>query len=483
MNTVKTVTSRVSSRPSETNSPSVQDKLQRRVLMVVPHRIRDLEGRALIAYHLEREYGHHTRLCTPDALNRSLEEYSPDLLLVDDVGWGTRAELVRRAKSLGCKVVLLPVFGLTDNDSDCLRAAGKWTDTAGLIDGFLCWGPYSQRILLDGQLAPESKFHVVGSSRFDFYAAPYTALAKTRKDLLEPLGVLHPERPLIVWATSTPQFARDRAQEIRNKVEGSLIPEDEAIIEIEEEERQFNENSKTVFALAKRNPNWNVVIKVHPLESVDSYFPLREQASNIYIAFDAPIRDFLIRCDVLLQRGCTTASEAWMLNRPVVELSIEGARRNWAPQEYLAGNHKTVTVEEAERAITDYLSGTGISPDQQQARVDFISENYFRIDGQSSARCAGLIHTLLTPPVHSDPDHLRIRELCAALRRQRNSVSDTRWSNRIKDFLGVDRHTTLRAWRQLNPKARKHRPLVASREISQTMVDQLHLAFDRLHQN
>jgi surface carbohydrate biosynthesis protein len=432
-----------------------------------------------LAYHLKSAHGYDVELCGPDLLAARLLEYAPDALVLDDLGWVGRGELVRLAKRLNIRAVVVPVAGLFETTEEELRAAGKATGVAPLIDAYLSWGEAVRASLLSNGLMSSAQVHAVGCPRFDLYSEPYLRLMQPKDVFLGQLGIRDPEAPVILWATSTPQFARGVERELRHKVQHHLIPEDQARTELDEEAIQFREHSRVVVELARRHSDWNFIVKVHPLEPVDAYVALTRDLANLRVAFQAPIREFLFHCDVLLQRGCTTAAEAWMLKKPVLELSIGEYRCHWVPPGYAEGNHVVTSVDEAENAIARYLGGLPMPEAQRRARDAIASAFYFRADGRASQRCAQHIADLLSPPAYTDGDQARTRASVDVERRRRATAEAVRLPSRLKAMLGVDPGTSLRPWKRWLPGGGSGalRYVRADREIEPAMIEALYESF------
>ena len=319
----------------------------------------------------------------------------PDALVIEDLTWVGRADLVRRARSLNVRVAALPVAGLFETKQEILRAAGQATGVSGLVHRYLAWGEATAQVLLEAGVMSAEQLRAVGSPRFDLYREPYLALMQSRDDFLRLYDFDRPAAPLIVWATNTPQFARGYARELKARVERTLIPEAEAREELTEEATQFQHHSRAVAELARRHPDWNFIIKVHPLEPVDHYRPLAAEHRNIRIAFEAPIREFLYHADVLLQRGCTTAAEAWIARQARARARDRGVHPALGAARVYRRQPSGPEVDEAEDAIRDISAGPHGVP-QLAARAAFARE--YRCDGRASERCAREIDTLVTAP-------------------------------------------------------------------------------------
>ena len=59
----------------------------RKILFIVPYKARDLEGHALVGYHLKDKYGIEAIFTNGYHLERKILEYAPDALVLDHLAW------------------------------------------------------------------------------------------------------------------------------------------------------------------------------------------------------------------------------------------------------------------------------------------------------------------------------------------------------------------------------------------------------------
>jgi hypothetical protein len=302
-----------------------------------------------------------------------------------------------------------------------------------------------------------------------------------RADFLEQLGFANSDAPVILWATNTSYASRNAQKMLHRQVARARKPEAEVRAHIADHVTQLREHSKVMLALAQRHPEWNIVIKVHPAEWINPYVELARQARNLRVAFDAPIRDFLYHCDVLVQRNCTTATEAWMLNKPVINLEVGQYLRN-VRDEYRNGNHVVNSLDEAEAAIRSYLKGKPIADEQARARDAFIADFYDRVDGKASERAAELIHKTISPPSYLDADQCQTQERTKTAYLEWRESENARLANRVKDLLRIDRTSSLRFWTRFTRREPSDNlgVFTAEAEITAPMITEIYQRFDSL---
>lgn len=456
-----------------------------RILILVPNVPRDLEGHALVAHHLRTRYGHRVELCTSAELDEKTLSYAPDVLVLDRID--TRISLTRRARQLGMKVVLLPTVGfLQEGLAVEARRAGGLVHGEQVLDLCFTWGSHGRNKLLEQTELAEGQVSAVGAPRFDVYCQPFLSLCESRESLLRGVGIDAPDAPLVVWSTNT--YHR-RTQDLAASVDGAVatgVPEAEIRAQLDDEGTSYREMAKLVTILAARHPEWSFLIKLHPSELPGPYRELAEDAPNIHLCADARIRDVLYHCDALLTHCSTTATEAWMLGKPVLEVML-GHYLVPSPREYLEGSHAVADIDEIERLLGQYLATppAAVPDDQQGARDAFLSDVYYRIDGKASERCAEEIDALLSPPRHTVEQQAAIRAAAGAAHRRWRSGVARRPSNRLRRLLGLPADAPLRFWKRefwRGSAERSDRPPALRHELDAEMIGELYRRFDSVLQ-
>ena len=253
-------------------------------------------------------------------------------------------------------------------------------------------------------------------------------------------------------------------------------PEAEIRAEFEDDGTEFREVSQLVLALSQRHPDWNFIVKIHPSELEKPYKQLYAQQPNVKIASTVGVRELLYHCDLLLQRWSTTATEAWMLGKPVIEFTA-GSYNLKEPSEYLECSDVAKDHEQAAKIIRSYLSGASIPHEEQRARESFISKLYYRVDGKAAERCAERIHKLISPPNYTNENQVQTRAAIIKKYLDWKRWQDRRFANRIKDAFNIDREVSLRFWHRQFATAPKNR---VGLQIKQEEIDSLHQRFSQV---
>jgi len=455
----------------------------RRFLLTVPIHRRDLEGHALVAYHLERRHGHEVVFSNVPGLEEAMLRHAPDVVVLDRID--TRLRVGRLAKSLGMKVALLPTVGFTPGGTEIeARRAGKLIPTDRLVDCCFTWGDQARQTVLAHTSLTASQVHTVGCPRFDCYSEPYLSLVEPREVLLQRLGLVATSAPLVVWTTNTYHV---RTADVESTVAGAVasgVPEPEIREHLAHEGTAFRDLADATAAVARAHPEWNFLIKLHPAETGEPYRAIAAGAPNIALAGDVRIRDVLYHCDALLANCSTTATEAWMLGKPVFEV-VFGSYSVAMPPGYLESNYVVRCLSDLDSLLQERLKTprAPLPESQVRSRSEFLGRVYHRIDGKASERCAARLDELVSPARHTSADQVRVRVACASACSAWEATAAARFSNRVKAVLGMSRETSLRFWKPSfwRSRGRPRSPFIWDEAVTPQMVEPLFAQFDRAH--
>lgn len=442
-------------------------RAERRVLISVPRPSRDLDGLALVAYHLSRRHGVAATFCMPDDVDEACVRQAPDAIVLDILGWDSRVRQVALATALGMRVVIVPVAGLYPSDAD--HVAGLDPEARARVDRFLVWGSRSAEHLEAHGISP-SRICTVGVPRFDFYHPRYHLLLGTREEFLGRQGFDGASAPILVWATGTPEADGLSDDQIAERAELGGLTEEQIRREIGEQRTVFRDHSALIIELARRHRDWVVIIKVHPRESPLKYASLVRGEPNVRLATNEPARMFLYHCDALLQCGSTTSTEAWLLDKPVIQLPSTAAWNDELPPLYHRANQDVADLEDCERVLRDNLGGAAETAERREARETFVQENFFASDGMAAERCAAEIAALILPPARSDAESGQSAALAREAMHSGLRSESATWASRVKDAIGISRERSLRPWRWARRGAAVMRP-------TPEVVDELYRGF------
>ena len=282
-----------------------------------------------------------------------------DGLLNDAQSWAQRLA-ARRRRGLAIQLArrLLHSWGLLPSlamygASECRRVA--------------VWGEGTRDLMVEYGVLPE-KIVVTGSPRFD----RWFALARDRT------SIQHNDkskRRLLYAAWLLSHW----------KV-GSYAEDCRVIASLE--------------ALARHEPDWEIVVRPHPSEKIESYQHIFESLGVKHLKLDqkSSLLSALSDCALIMTYGSTVAIEGMILGKPVLCLPMDPVQ---APLYVREGAVVAVdSLDDLGDWIKAVLSDSKLQTELTQRRQAFISRHLGYTDGTSSSRVARLIESsLLEYPV------------------------------------------------------------------------------------
>lgn len=143
-------------------------------------------------------------------------------------------------------------------------------------------------------------------------------------------------------------------------------------------------------------PDEELVIKLHPEESVEDYRRLLREIGreNVIVCKDISIYDLLNACSFMMTTHSTTALEAMMFDKPVLCVDFTGK----APIEFYTDDGAALGVKKKDELvpmIDRVLHDRNTRQELKKAREVFLSKHIHKPDGKTSKRIAELIIDLI----------------------------------------------------------------------------------------
>lgn len=451
---------------------------ERIVYFITPYKSRDLAGNALVGHFLERNFGLKAVYLNGYNVYNKIRKFKPVAIVFDHMVWKFKAEQLKYAKSMGITTFVLPTEGLAWNEKGMVDRLGLTHGIDKYLDFQFSWGSIVQDVIKKNNLLCDTNCIVTGSPRFDFYSKSFSKLIES-KDTFITKNNLKVGKPIILWATNTitagSEYAVKSSRKKYSKNGNYSAQQVEELIQ--DQNLQYKDQMAVFEELILNNPDWNFVIKVHPAEQVAPYERLASQyPDRTFLIFNVPIFDVLVHADILFQRNCTTATEGWILNKPVLQTEYSSYPRK-AQDEFLQCSDIVTDYPQTLDRIKFYLNG-GKVPDQQLIhRERFIEKFYHKIDGLSHRRIAEVIGNAVMKITPEQLNQLKSNIADDTIKYELKQ--NRRPLNVVKDFLGVNRGFSFRFWLE-------KRPLDKTEGESEATLDEilnLYSKFDFLHSN
>lgn len=369
-------------------------KPRRRVAIMTDHKWRDLPGYVLLKEILERAHGCSVTLYPRGWEHEVLPTFRPHLVLFSNLYSPNEVELAYWACSHGVRVGLLPTEGIpsVNHPRYLAWAAGADTDLAP-ADLHFTWSEEMCAYSLRQGVSPD-KVLCIRPPRFDVYHETFKGLRTPRQTFLKRYG-LDPSRSTVTWTTNFTyvDYLHGVTEEVFRLA--GLTPEIlgcSVSAFVQERTRSRLNAASAVKKFLRTARSCNFIIKPHPAEGPHFYLDLarelrQEGRRNVAVVTQEYIWDVLESTDILLHRNCTTAVEAWFLERPTLELQLN-SQDPLRHTERELGSDLIETPEGLTERVEYYLQGGAIPFGILDGRKQFIDKWCGWPDGGNTAALA-----------------------------------------------------------------------------------------------
>lgn len=296
---------------------------EKKVVILVDNKKRDLPGDALIALHLKK-MGVKCFLEPLEAYRGCLAADRPDMIVFNHMMGSHLVAFSKRLSKLGVMVAVLPNEGILYNPDVLKFNAGKY-HTGAHIDYFFCWNQLHRDALLHTGFDSDLKAEVVGPPKFDFYFEPWSRIFNITG---KPGG-----KPRVLVCTD---FVLAKYKELPRELCDKLFaPWKDRIPAYRDywAAIEVNHNSRRRFFgfldEIVSSSKFSVTLRPHPGEDARPYKQWYEALDptlkkDVILDTDSGITELILSCDIEIScETCTTALESWIVGKPTIELVFD----------------------------------------------------------------------------------------------------------------------------------------------------------------
>jgi surface carbohydrate biosynthesis protein len=272
---------------------------------------------------------HEPLVVSFDFWQKALELFKPHVVVLNHLHGKRNKWIANYVKRQGGLVVIIPTEGRPNSDDQA-----KWfyeqLDNPDL-DLLCAWN----------DIVSHEKITITGCPRFDIY--------HNYRHLIEPKELfcnkyrLDPDKKIIGIATSFSQakFAYKAIQfnkkDWKDLKVTSISGRDDPQQFAQSEYEYMQEFRLWLRVLKYRYPDYQYVLKPHPMGDATSWAEFCDEV-GITIIYQEYIFNFLNAIDLLIARlGCITIQEAWLLDKPVVQIGLSDEQSGAAYEAYHIG--------------------------------------------------------------------------------------------------------------------------------------------------
>lgn len=414
-----------------------------KIALVVDNPLRDLAGLVLTALYLCQK-GVVCYLVPLNFQNKEILALAPDFVLLNYIRVNNQ-EFVKGLLTAGIKVGVLDTEGGVFTSMD---SYGKDLATDPLvrkqISCFCAWGIKLANYVIRKGFFSNNQVIITGHPRFDFYADIWREVPfkvhPVEMTVRDPIVLINGS-----FSLSNPGFNTPEA-EARMLVEKFGHDKEEIMRRQAIEQKTMWLLVELTNNLAKHFPGINFVYRPHPFERISTYDKLFGNYKNVHLIKKGSVQGWILRAVAVIQRGCSTAIEAAMVNVPALSPV-------WIPTADVVPAVDAVSIpcesvgdifEKIDMALSKKLQYSFM---QKKNYDQIITDLYYKIDGKSHVRVGeAILNSIEHKPLRVHLDYCKklaysrcsvIGRIAASVRKKLNLPADWRFPPHPELVAGV----------------------------------------------
>lgn len=190
------------------------------------------------------------------------------------------------------------------------------------IDLLVAWGEENRDLLYGHPECRRETVHVLGNPRADLLRPEMRELFQDRVDELRReygdfILINTNFNAVNCYLTNWNLLYVDQGEWVRGYGAAGM-PEDYVKGRFEYKQATFEAYQALIPAIAKAFPSRRIILRPHPSENHDLWRRFLEGCANVEVNSKGNVVPWLIACDCLIQSGCTTAVEGFLLGTRIV---------------------------------------------------------------------------------------------------------------------------------------------------------------------
>lgn len=274
---------------------------------------RELESKTFLSCCAAKE-GFDVYVGTEDMIRRLAFLGKPGILMDKSIH-SEYPPLFNRMKKLGYRIAVNDEEGLCLNP----KQYGLFNLTPAVeqtVDTFFAWGSMQRDIFVKHLPCMADNVHITGNPRLDIL---HPSLRKFHDKGVQEIKKKYGQFILINTRFST----------CNNPIGGEAVKErfltgkhgpniDYLMKRYEADEQLFDEFFDSLKKLCTQYPDKTFVLRPHPSEKMDPWLDLATQFPNLKVVREGNVHKWILASSMLIQNGCTTAIEAFLLDTPCI---------------------------------------------------------------------------------------------------------------------------------------------------------------------
>ncbi len=281
---------------------------------------RELDSKLLLAV-IAAARGHEIIISDQESIIKGLERkfLTPGIFHTKSLTPG-KTKIIKHKKLInaGCKITSIDEEGgLVDYGYEKFIRIRYSRETIKQASAVFTWGPEDYKALKKVFPNYAKKIHMTGSPRVDLWKPIfYNYWTNDYKKKTKPFLLI----PSNFGGGFTVRPLNDR---IKSLNKGEYFDREPRLIHriLNRESEQFKLIScfiEAIEKLAYKNKNFNIILRPHPSENVETWKILFEKVPNVSVNRDDGVSLWIKNAFAIMHNGCTTALEASFFKKPII---------------------------------------------------------------------------------------------------------------------------------------------------------------------
>ncbi len=280
----------------------------------IESKVRELDAKILIALEaLNRDY---VVILGSKSMMRYLKYLPKGILFYKDAS-SVMEDKFKKIKSYGHKIVVHDEEGFVQlNWSDYLRRRIMF-NTINFVDLFFCWGGKQKKVLNDYKEKCNLDVDCisVGHPRIDLLRRPIRDYNKSI--------TTHKKKTILINTKVSEANHRNGEYGWLDILKAhNMIGSEEELLFRKEQIRYKKQLMGKYIDLVKMLhvtfSDVEIILRPHPTENVSNWKNIFKDLTNVVVTNELPIGYWIQKADIVIHTGCSTALEAFIMDKPVI---------------------------------------------------------------------------------------------------------------------------------------------------------------------
>ncbi len=292
------------------------------VILPIETKAREMQSKSLLAYKLvEKGYG----VIILKWSKNGYESILPKGIWFTNNLFEANYSRIKRIYEKGHKIFTLDEEGLLYiNEKRYLRRI--YHKNLELITKFLCYGKEQHEIVKKQFPEYGDKVVITGNPRINLLNERFQKLDEDQtlaiKNNYGKYILVVSNFTIANFYGSSNSFESRYSKIYRNLKDQKLINNEKEVDELNEHfrylDRVFNEFIILVEYLSSEFPEFNIIVRPHPSESIENWKIIESKGKNIKVVYEGSLTEWIKSSTVVIQNNCTSAIESLFLTKPCI---------------------------------------------------------------------------------------------------------------------------------------------------------------------